>query len=95
MDLLFKRYANPYLMLDEIILSNRLHDFVNEIVMITQEEKIWQFYLHKVTDKSYQDFREDLEKNNKQSMSKKQIEATVKHSQMILEGFTPNDKGVE
>lgn len=65
MDLLFKRYASPFSLLDEMIASCRLYDFIcNLINTINQEnkEKVqWEFYLHKVHDKSYAEFVESLE----------------------------------
>lgn len=65
MDMLFKRYACPFPMLDETIASCRLHEFICHLIStINQEnkEKVqWDFYLHKVFDKSYEKYLESIE----------------------------------
>ena len=53
MDLLFRRYASPFLLLDEVIKNNRLSEFVAEVMKSENERQTWEFYLHKVFDKSY------------------------------------------
>lgn len=64
MDLLSKRYASPFLMLDDMIRLEMLHDFVIEVINAIHTERDaedkWQYYLHKVHDKSYQEFLEEL-----------------------------------
>lgn len=55
MDLLFSRYASPFLLLDQMILTDRFSAFVSELLRIRNEEKdeqtLWEFFLHKVFDK--------------------------------------------
>lgn len=98
MDLLFQRYASPFLLIDRYISAKQFESFVFKFVSNVNREKEddfnWQFYLHKVFDKSYSDFKEDI-KNSRETleMSSKEQEATVLNSFNILGGFNPTVKG--
>ena len=91
MDLLFKRYASPFVLLDNLILTNSLNNFVNDFfdfVIEEQKEKTeWEFFLHKVYDKSWSEFINDI----KQSENQEPIDlgATFVKSKNILKNFTP------
>ena len=95
MDLLFKRYASPYIFLDGMIQTERFAEFVTEFIRTNNEEKEdsakWEFYLHKIqADCSYKDFIEELENNQQnQNLSKSDIESTVQNSLNILNSFNP------
>ena len=92
MDLLFSRYASPFLLLDQMILTDRFSAFVSELLRIRNEEKdeqtLWEFFLHKVFDKSYAEFlRETKQPSPAETVSRDELEATVRHSFDILDGF--------
>lgn len=94
MDLLFKRYASPFLFIDGMIQTCRFEEFVNKFantsVQEKEEEQNWQFFLHKVWQGTYQDFADEIENNKKNmSMSKRTLETTVNHSLDILNNFVP------
>ncbi|EOZ2853472.1 hypothetical protein ACQQ4G_003144 [Listeria monocytogenes] len=95
MDLLFKRYASPFPLLDLMIQSNRFDEFVTTMVDEVQEEKIWELYLHyRWLEKSFNEFKRDvLEQPANQSanekMTEKEIGATIKNSRNMLNGFNP------
>ena len=89
MDLLFRRYASPFLLLDEVIKNNRLSEFVAEVMKSENERQTWEFYLHKVFDKSYSDFKESLGTVEGTVPSEANLEATVKSSENILNNFKP------
>lgn len=89
MDLLFRRYASPFLLLDEVIKNNRLSEFVTEVMKSENERQTWEFYLHKVSDKSYSDFKESLGTVEGTVPSEADLEATVKSSENILNNFKP------
>lgn len=98
MDLLFKRYASPFIFVDGMIQTGRFCDFVDEFVKTINREKEdetnWDFFLHKVWEKSFNEFKEDIENNKQnQGMSKGTIETTVKHSMDILKKFNPETTG--
>lgn len=89
MDLLFRRYASPFLLLDEVIRNNRLSEFVAEVMKSENERQTWEFYLHKVFDKSYSDFKDSLGTVESTVPPKADLEATVKSSENILNDFKP------
>ena len=94
MDLLFQRYASPFVFLDGYIQTGRFCEFINEFGEIQhkekEDEKMWEVYLHKVWDKSFVEFREQVEiENNNRNMSESDFETTIKHSINILKNFNP------
>ena len=96
MDLLFKRYASPFSFVNEMIKSGRFQEFVvefaNTISKEKEEQKSWEFFLHKVWEGTYQGFVSDMENNkNDLTMTKQTIETTVNHSLNILNNFKPNE----
>lgn len=92
MDLLFKRYASPFLLIDTMLEAGRFSEFVYELVGLVNEEteeKIrWEFFLHKVFDKSYYEFVEDI-KQSAQRQEPVDFETAIKESYDILNNFVP------
>lgn len=98
MDLLFKRYASPFLFVDGMIQTGRFYEFVVEFMKVTNEdleEKYdWEFFVHKVYDKSYQEFKEEIRINKEnQELSDHDIETTIQNSVNILNRFNPEEGG--
>ena len=98
MDLLFKRYASPFLFMGEMIQSGRFDEFVVEFVQTVnkenEEQMNWEFYLNKVQEGSFKDFVDEIENNrNNQEMSEERIEEIVQHSMNILNNFNPTQGG--
>lgn len=89
MDLLFHRYASPFLLLDQIIPAGDLSEFVSTLWEIEEEEKEWQYFLAKVFDKSFSDFKESMKPQ--QGMSKQEIETTVSESMSMINSFIPEN----
>ena len=93
MDLLFTRYASPFILLDSFITTNSLNDFVNDffnfVIEERKEKSQWEFFLHKVYDKSWSEFGDDIE----QSENQKPIDlgATLVKSKNMLNNFTPTE----
>lgn len=94
MDLLFKRYASPFLFLNGMIQSARFYEFVVEFERTFMEEeeehRSWEFFLHRVMEGSYNDFLEGV-KVNKQNMTmtKEKEKEIIQHSEDILNNFIP------
>ena len=98
MDSLFKRYANPFLFMDGMIRTGRFCDFVRQYWQAVHTEKnektLWEFYLHRVFDGSFDDFRKGIENDRQnRSMSEQAMETTIKHSMNILQNFSPEKGG--
>ena len=87
MDLLFVRYASPFVLLDGLILTNSLKNFVDDFFDFINEDREWEFFLHKVYDKSWSEFSNDM----KQSENQKPVDlgATLVKSKNMLSNFTP------
>ena len=92
MDLLFKRYASPFLLVDQMILTGNFTEFVAKLVELDADEKLWQFFLHKVDEeKSFNDWKASLgvDQQAETQMSDDEIKATVQSSFSILNGYEP------
>lgn len=64
--------------------------FIDTFCEQKKEEDRWEFFLHKIWDKSYKDYCESLNTTQEiQGMSENEIEATVKKSIGILGNFNP------
>lgn len=87
MDLLFHRYASPFLLLDQLIPTGDLSDFISTIWEIREEEMQWQYFLSKVFDKSFEDFKETMKPQ--QRMTQQEIETTIKDSMSMMNTFIP------
>ena len=87
MDLLFKRYASPFILLDGLILTNSLNNFISDFIGFVNKDKEWEFFLHKIYDKSWSEFSDSI----KQSDDHEPIDlgATLIKSKNILNNFTP------
>lgn len=96
MDLLFHRYASPFLLLDTYIEQGRLFDFIIEFFNIRNDEMTWDVWLHKIYDQSYEDFKNSIDGiQESREITKEQVETTIKDSQNILINFSPIDEGGE
>ena len=93
MDLLFKRYASPFSLLDIMIQSDKLDEFVITIINDENEQKLWELYLHHGwLNKSFEEFKKDVlvpVTNSSNKTTEKEIEATINHSKEILNSFKP------
>lgn len=92
MDLLFNRYASPFSFIDVLISCGRFSEGISEIYGFLNEEKEWDFFLHKVFDKSFDDFKSTT-LSKPQEMTSEDFETTVTNSKSILQGFNPNKSG--
>ena len=91
MDLLFKRYASPFSLLDGYIQTSRMCEFVNAFIRQNQEDEKWEYFLHKVWDnRSFTEFCQSLQTSQDlQEMSEDDIETTLQESMKILGNFNP------
>ena len=89
MDLLFTRYASPFVLLDGLIMTNSLNNFVDDFFDFVNEERNWEFFLHKIYDKSWSEFSDSI----KQSENNEPIDlgATLVKSKNMLNNFTPTE----
>ena len=98
MDLLYQRYASPFSFMDGMIQTGRFCEFVESFWRTVHKEKdeetSWQYYLHRVFDASYADFKKELKNTNEhRNMSEQTMETTIKQSMNILKNFNPETGG--
>lgn len=91
MDLLFTRYASPFVLLDGLIMTNSLNSFVDDffdfVIEERKEKTEWEFFLHKVYYKSWSEFSDSIKQSNDQTPI--DLGATLTKSKNILNNFTP------
>ncbi len=77
-----------------MISAGRLSEFIDEIISIRNEElnekTAWEYYLHRIYDRSFEDFYNSAEKKESAEVDLNEIEATIKRSQEILKSFKLN-----
>lgn len=101
MDLLFKRYASPFLLLNQAIDANGFSVFVTDFLILCADEyterRNWEMYLHHETlSKSYNDFKYEIGMNMETTQKKavaspEQIESTVNKSENLLMNFAVSE----
>ena len=74
------------MLLQQVLDTREFAEFVTELLTIKNEENMWEFYLHRVFDKSFEDFLAD---NRVVEVPETNLEATVKHSFEMLNNFQP------
>lgn len=78
-------------LLNQMIATQRLSEFVHEIMNIRNEEieekTMWEFWLHKVYDMSFRDFMDDVKTEKISPATKEQLETMVNDSRKMLECF--------
>ena len=92
--MLFKRYANPMILLDKVIQSGRLTEFVREFIQIRNDELIdqtrWEYWLHRVFDMSFSDFIDQSTATGSEEISDAKLARTVDESLRITNSFCPS-----
>lgn len=88
MDLIFNRYSSPFLFIDTLILNGKFSQGISELWDFHDDDKRWDFYLHKVYGKSYEDFVNETQAVPK--MTEDDFETTVNNSKSMLQGFSPS-----
>lgn len=91
MDLLYRRYADPISFLSKMIYKGNFTKTITDIWNEAQEEKLFEMYLHSYSDKSFNEYKEEMITQNRieKTMSKEFVKATIKESESILENFIP------
>ena len=82
--------------LDRMILTGRLTEFIQEFVKIRNEEledqTRWEFWLHKVFDMTFKDFlaKANSTKETEEVLPADVLETTIKDSMGIINSFCPS-----
>lgn len=92
MDLIFKRYSDPFSFIDSMLCYGSFSSSINDVLKKNDDDTLWQFYLHKVFDKTFQDFKSQNTVEEHTPMSKAEFDATIKMSESILNGLDPPEE---
>jgi hypothetical protein len=100
MDMLHKRYACPFPFIQGMIDTRRLSDFVADFVLTVNKEMNekteWEYYLHRVYDKSFDEWKSEMQMINKnQNMTDADVKATINNTNEIINIFNSQNKGVK
>ena len=90
--MVFKRYSSPFSLFDELIESNQFNDFIVTLNTKYIEDLEYDLWLHKVYDKSFEEFKKDISISRDAQagyMNEEDVKTTVKKSNEILSNFTP------
>lgn len=96
--MLHKRYASPFFLLDNLIINEQFNEYVQFFLNKEAEEKndamLWEFFLHKVYDKSFKEWKEEIksESQSKDATNEAKKEEIIAKSNAILQGFVPQQK---
>ena len=82
LDMAYHRYANPEPILNNVISFGCLAELVETIFREKETEQQWQYYLHKVWDKSFDAFRTEM-KADAEARNEFTLETTLEDSMNI------------
>jgi len=78
-------------LIDSMILTHRLSEFVDKVIELYNEERkeemLWELWLYRVHDKSYADFVASVDGSKADKPTEQETAEIVKESRGILEGF--------
>lgn len=78
-------------LLDGMIASHRLSEFVEQVIELYNEEKkdamLWDIWLYRVHDKSYSDFVASVDGSSRAKPTDEETAEIITESRGILEGF--------
>lgn len=97
MDLLFNRYANPFILLDNFISIGSCDEFIMDFIKFRNEElqdkQEWEYFLHRAFDMSWGEFKQAIT-TPKTDDKKIDLGATIMKSKNMLNDFTPTESEV-
>ena len=83
--MIFQRYSSPIIFLDNLILTQQLSKFISEIGRIKFEEELQEYFLFKVWDKTYTDFKDEVMADVMNQKGNVPVKAILEDSLGILE----------
>ena len=89
-DLIYHRYASPTTLLNEVIAAGQLSEFIHLVIKKREEERDWEYYLHRVLDKSFNDFVNEMETET-QTRQTIDVETTLQDSISMMTDFSPEE----
>lgn len=85
-----QRYPSPDFTLDVVISNRRLLAFVNEMLEQVADEKIYDVWLHRIHDKSFDEFKSAVYSTAEAAgTTEEQTANIIENSFDILNNFSP------
>lgn len=76
-----------------MIRTCRFESFVGEVIKMHNDEHkekaMWDVWLHRIFDKSYSEFMEDIGEGEGSTATKEELAGIVSESQNMLDSFVP------
>lgn len=98
MDLLSTRYANPFFILDGVISTGRLYEFIRTLDNIRvkekeaeEEQRLWKFWLLHAADKTFKEFKRELVERAKPETAES-IAKIINNTKNMMNGFIPGEE---
>ena len=88
MDLIFKRYSSPFIFLENLIENNKFYDGVHTIWNKANDDKLWELYLHSMSEKSFTDWKNELTYKD-ETPKEENLEVAKIKARNILNHFKP------
>ena len=90
---MYRRYANPVPLINGMIRTKRLMEFVNSLVEKHNREErdktLWEVWLHRIFDKSFKEFSDGIEDNQKAAPTQEEVSNIVLETKNMLNAFVP------
>ena len=99
MDLLFRTYADPFTLLDQVIPAGCFVRFLITFQKKNDDDTRWNYYLHKLSaweDRTWEQFNHDLDFGTAKGLerpSDQELTETVRNSYQIMKNFNPEGRG--
>lgn len=94
--MLYTRYANPKELISIYVKRRRFGEFVDNVISKRQEEKnkeneqkLWQLYVHSMTDKSFNDWKAQVLQSSVTAPVGKDADLTDSDIDKIMEKLFP------
>ena len=82
-------------LLNQMIRTRRLEEFVMELVHIHNEEMedktLWDIWLHRIFDKGFDEFKRSLRGETKAAPTPEELKSIAMESKNIMAGFVPDE----
>lgn len=101
MDMMYQRYTCPLEFMNLYIENGQFGQLVTDIIESEhkrkqeeaekeEERKLWELYLHSMSDKSFNEWKNEMLTQSQpvsHEMTDAQVDATINHSREILKSF--------
>ena len=93
-DIIYRRYCNPIVVFDSFSNFDDVALMILEVINATNEEQVWETWLHKDVEQSYKDFKKNVMKSSSsRKMTDEEAKKNIENAQNILKIKVKNPNG--